>query len=43
MTDTHAEATSSVTATRHPPPGEFAAQANATADLYRRAEADRLS
>jgi acetyl-CoA synthetase len=38
MTETHAEAPSS-----YPPPAEFAAHANATAELYREAEADRLA
>jgi acetyl-CoA synthetase len=37
MTDTHAEAPST-----YPPPAEFAAQANATDELYQAAEADRL-
>ena len=35
MSDTHTEVT-----TGYPPPDEFAAQANATADLYREAEKD---
>ncbi len=38
MTDTHAPAPSS-----YPPPAEFAEQANATAELYREAEEDRLA
>jgi acetyl-CoA synthetase len=38
MTETHTEAPSSF-----PPPAEFAANANATADLYRDAEEDRLA
>jgi acetyl-CoA synthetase len=37
MTETHADAPST-----YPPPEEFAKQANATADLYKAAEADRL-
>src|SRR6202048_912446 len=37
MTETHADAPST-----YPPPVEFAKQANATADLYKAAEADRL-
>ncbi|MCW2686733.1 MAG: acetyl-coenzyme synthetase [Mycobacterium sp.] len=37
MTDTHAEAPST-----YPPPAEFAAQANATDELYQAAQADRL-
>jgi acetyl-CoA synthetase len=37
MTETHAQAPSS-----YPPPEEFAASANAGADLYKAAEADRL-
>jgi acetyl-CoA synthetase len=37
MTETHAQAQAT-----YPPPPEFAQQANATADLYRAAEADRL-
>jgi Acetyl-coenzyme A synthetase N-terminus len=36
MTETHTIGSS------YPPPPEFAANANATAELYRRAEADRL-
>lgn len=38
MTETHAEATKS-----YPPPEEFAEHANATAELYREAEQDRLA
>jgi len=38
MSETHTEAQSV-----YPPPAEFAAQSNATADLYREAEADRLA
>jgi acetyl-CoA synthetase len=38
VTETHAEAPSS-----YPPPAEFAEQANATAELYREAEEDRLA
>ncbi len=38
VTETHTAAPSS-----YPPPGDFAAQANATADLYRQAEQDRLA
>ncbi len=38
MTETHAEAP-----VTFPPSDEFAKQANATADLYRDAEADRLA
>jgi acetyl-CoA synthetase len=38
MSDTHTEVTSA-----YPPPQEFAAQANATEELYREAEADRLA
>ncbi|MCG5432804.1 acetate--CoA ligase [Mycobacterium sp. MYCO198283] len=38
MTDNHSQAPSS-----YPPSPEFAAQANAKADLYERAEADRLA
>ena len=37
MTETHAEPSS------YPPPAEFAEQANATAELYREAEKDRLA
>jgi acetyl-CoA synthetase len=37
MTETHAQAPAA-----YPPPEEFAQQANATADLYKAAEADRL-
>jgi acetyl-CoA synthetase len=37
MSETHTEVSSA-----YPPPAEFAEQANATAELYRRAEADRL-
>jgi acetyl-CoA synthetase len=37
MTETHAQA-----AATYPPPDEFAQQANATPDLYKAAEADRL-
>ena len=37
MTETHTDAPST-----YPPPVEFAEQANATADLYKAAEADRL-
>jgi acetyl-CoA synthetase len=42
MTETHAGASSSVTPAEYPPSAEFAAQANATAQLYRAAQADRL-
>ncbi|MDT5240562.1 MAG: acetyl-CoA synthetase [Mycobacterium sp.] len=38
MSETHTEAQSA-----YPPSGDFTAQANATADLYRQAEADRLA
>jgi acetyl-CoA synthetase len=38
MTETHPDAPSS-----YPPPAEFVANANATADLYREAESDRLA
>jgi acetyl-CoA synthetase len=38
MSDTHTEVPSA-----YPPPPEFAAQANATEELYREAEADRLA
>jgi hypothetical protein len=38
MTDTHAEAFAT-----YPPPAEFTAQANATTELYKAAEADRLA
>src|ERR1700682_539839 len=38
MTETHTEVPSS-----YPPPAEFAANANATAELYREAEEDRLA
>ena len=38
MSDTHTEVP-----TAYPPPHEFAAQANATAELYREAEKDRLA
>ena len=38
MSETHTEAPSS-----YPPPAEFAANANATAELYREAEQDRLA
>jgi acetyl-CoA synthetase len=38
MTETHTEAPSS-----YPPPAEFAANANATEELYREAEKDRLA
>ncbi|MBV9350946.1 MAG: acetate--CoA ligase [Mycobacterium sp.] len=38
MSETHAEAPSS-----YPPPAEFAEQANATAELYRDADEDRLA
>ena len=38
MTETHTEAPSS-----YPPPAEFAANANATTELYREAEEDRLA
>ena len=38
MTETHTDAPSS-----YPPPAEFAANANATADLYQQAESDRLA
>jgi acetyl-CoA synthetase len=38
MSDTHTEAQSA-----YPPPGDFTAQANATADLYRQAEQDPLA
>jgi acetyl-CoA synthetase len=38
MTETHMDVPSS-----YPPPVEFAANANATADLYRHAESDRLA
>jgi acetyl-CoA synthetase len=38
MSETHTEAQSA-----YPPPGDFAANANATADLYHQAEQDRLA
>ena len=38
MTETHMDVPSS-----YPPPAEFAANANATADLYQHAESDRLA
>ena len=38
MTETHTEVPSS-----YPPPAQFAEKANATADLYDRADADRLA
>jgi len=38
MSETHTEAQSA-----YPPSGDFIAQANATADLYRQAEQDRLA
>jgi acetyl-CoA synthetase len=38
MTETHMDVPSS-----YPPPAEFAANANATADLYKEAESDRLA
>src|SRR2546423_6739865 len=38
MSETHTE-----TQSAYPPPGDFAANANATVDLYHQAEADRLA
>ena len=38
MSETHTEVLSA-----YPPPADFAAQANATAELYREAEKDRLA